>query len=198
MDLIEKIAENIQRLRKERNVTQEILASALEISVQAVSKWETGASLPDIMQLPRIAKFFGVTIDYLFYNEGKNQQVINDELPDDDTLRIVQFRGNKMLGHDTWDQDKSINLKIPDFLNGGDSKIVLNTEIWGKAVINGNIGGNAECGSELNCGNIGGNVECRTKLNCGDIGGNVECSGEMHCKEIKGDVTCEGNIIYDK
>ena len=45
MDLNENIKNNIQRLRKDRNITQEVLADALEISVQAVSKWETGGSL---------------------------------------------------------------------------------------------------------------------------------------------------------
>lgn len=106
MELNDNIRNNIQRLRKERNVTQDILAAALDISVQAVSKWETGTSLPDIMQLPRIARFFGVTIDYLFYKESDELFWVNNELPDDDILRVVQFRGNKVLGKDLWEKDK--------------------------------------------------------------------------------------------
>ncbi|WP_197660527.1 helix-turn-helix domain-containing protein [Mobilitalea sibirica] len=209
MDLNENIKNNIQRLRKERNVTQDVLAAALDISIQAVSKWETGSSLPDIMQIPRIAKFFGVTIDYLFYNEGKEEVVIYGELPDDDTLRIVQFRGKKMLGAETWEKDKNISLKIPEDIINGESKIELHTEIWGNANIEGNISGNVNCGGKINCGNIGGNAICQEKINCGNIGGNAECneginsgniggnatcSDKINCGDIEGSVKCEGNI----
>ena len=54
----------LQRLRKEHNVTQETLAAHLGVSPQAVSKWENG-SYPDGDLLPKIADFFGVSIDYL-------------------------------------------------------------------------------------------------------------------------------------
>jgi transcriptional regulator with XRE-family HTH domain len=53
-------------MRKEKGITQEQLADVLCISAGAVSKWETGASIPDIAMLPKIANFFGVSIDKLF------------------------------------------------------------------------------------------------------------------------------------
>ena len=56
----------IRRLRTEHSVTQEELAAHLGISFQAVSKWETGTTMPDITLLPRLAAFFGVRIDELF------------------------------------------------------------------------------------------------------------------------------------
>ncbi len=56
----------IKRLRIEHSVTQEELAEYLEISFQAVSKWETGTTLPDITLLPKLAAFFGIRIDELF------------------------------------------------------------------------------------------------------------------------------------
>lgn len=52
-------------LRAKRGVTQEKIADAFGISVQAVSKWECGLSCPDISLLPDIAEYFGVSIDYL-------------------------------------------------------------------------------------------------------------------------------------
>lgn len=64
------IGQNIKKLRDERAVTQEQLAEKLCISYQAVSKWETGGAVPDTMLLPRIAEFFGVTIDELFKNKA--------------------------------------------------------------------------------------------------------------------------------
>lgn len=61
------IAKNITELRKSKGITQEQLASALNISPQAISKWETNTSQPDTQTLPLIADYFGVSIDYLFY-----------------------------------------------------------------------------------------------------------------------------------
>lgn len=60
------IGKKIRNLRLEKEVKQEELAEYLGVSVQAVSKWETQASVPDIGLLPGIAVFFGVTIDELF------------------------------------------------------------------------------------------------------------------------------------
>ncbi len=60
------IGEKIRYLRKQKNVTQEELAAVLHISFQAVSKWENGMSQPDIVMIPIIANYFGVTIDELF------------------------------------------------------------------------------------------------------------------------------------
>lgn len=56
----------IKRLRTEQGVTQDALAEYLGISYQAVSKWETGTTLPDITLLPKLAVFFGIRIDELF------------------------------------------------------------------------------------------------------------------------------------
>lgn len=63
------IAKNITELRKQKGVTQEQLAIALNISPQAVSKWETNTSQPDTLTLPLIADYFGVSIDYLYYGD---------------------------------------------------------------------------------------------------------------------------------
>ena len=58
-------AEKLKSLRAEKKVSQERLAQYLNVSFQAVSKWETGNTYPDITLLPDIARFFGVTIDDL-------------------------------------------------------------------------------------------------------------------------------------
>lgn len=60
------IGNQIKILRSDKKIKQEELAEYLGISTQAVSKWETGASTPDISLLPGIATYFGVTIDELF------------------------------------------------------------------------------------------------------------------------------------
>ena len=56
----------IKALRKQKNISQEVLAQALGVSFQAVSKWETGAALPDVALIPAIAGFFEVSTDELF------------------------------------------------------------------------------------------------------------------------------------
>lgn len=58
-------AENIRRMRRKREMTQEQLAERLNVSPQAVSKWETGNAWPDLSLLPVIAALFGTSIDYL-------------------------------------------------------------------------------------------------------------------------------------
>ncbi|MBR4770804.1 MAG: helix-turn-helix transcriptional regulator [Clostridia bacterium] len=59
------IGQNIKRLRRNVDMTQEELAELLSISSQAVSRWETGSALPDISLIPAIVNLFGVTSDEL-------------------------------------------------------------------------------------------------------------------------------------
>ena len=60
------ISKNIIALRKKKGITQEQLATAVNVSPQAVSKWETGVSLPDVQTMPLIAEYIEVSIDYLY------------------------------------------------------------------------------------------------------------------------------------
>ena len=60
-----KLSERLYTLRKARGLTQEELAEALGVSRQAVSKWESGAAMPDTEKLISLSKYFGVTIDSL-------------------------------------------------------------------------------------------------------------------------------------
>ncbi len=75
-------AENIGRIiaakRKEKGLTQEGLANLLQITPQAVSKWENGVGLPDVTMIPRIAEALGVTVSRLF-GEAEKQGEIPEE-----------------------------------------------------------------------------------------------------------------------
>ena len=64
--MTENIGAKIAELRREHNMKQDEFAEQLGVTPQAVSKWENGASMPDIALLPKIAEIFGVTIDALF------------------------------------------------------------------------------------------------------------------------------------
>lgn len=107
-----KMGEKIRSLRKQKNLSQEILAQYLGVSFQAVSKWENGDCLPDVAMIPAIASFFEVSTDELFdFNrletERKVQQLCWDiaewrnDRPEDaerayrDLLK--QYPGNEVI-----------------------------------------------------------------------------------------------------
>jgi len=48
------LGETIKSLRKQKNISQEVLANYLGVSFQAVSKWENGSTLPDVQMIPAI------------------------------------------------------------------------------------------------------------------------------------------------
>ena len=70
------IGENIRKLRRERNLTQEQLGYELGVSFQAISRWENSTAYPDIEFLPVLAKYFGISIDELIgYDDGLKDRV---------------------------------------------------------------------------------------------------------------------------
>ncbi|MGN1345848.1 MAG: helix-turn-helix domain-containing protein [Eubacteriales bacterium] len=78
-----KLGDKIRSLRREKNISQEVLAAYLGVSFQAVSKWETGSAMPDISLIPSIAAFFSVTTDelfsfHLFQIEKKVEEIVNE------------------------------------------------------------------------------------------------------------------------
>lgn len=63
------MAEKLIALRKQRGWSQEDLAEQLDVSRQSVSKWESGASLPDLDRVLNLSRLFGVSTDYLLRDE---------------------------------------------------------------------------------------------------------------------------------
>lgn len=61
--------EKLKELRAKNNYSQETLAELLNVSRQAITKWENGNGMPDIENLKAIARLFGVTIDSLVHDE---------------------------------------------------------------------------------------------------------------------------------
>lgn len=62
----EYLGKNIRDLRKRKDLTQEQFAEQLGVSFQSVSRWENCVTYPDVEMIPAIARFFGVSTDYLF------------------------------------------------------------------------------------------------------------------------------------
>ena len=338
----ENFAIKLRELRKASGMTQEQLAAEFGVSVQAVSKWETAASYPDIELMPRIADLFGVSLDELlrdvkneknieageeihtdaeqqcdaacnpesveveyedenddenaeddeeddddenddddeedddgsciFVKKGRNgivsvstdaieefgrkiermakkkaekagcafeknakkhsrsstrnygnrfewSNIMIDEMPDDNTLRVVLMRGKQIVSSQEYDPAVCIPVELKYEKengtagmfgrNGGRTDCSINVEIWGNADINGSVngdvyaGGNVNCGEiggdvgtggSVECGNVSGDVDAGKDVNCGDILGHAKTSGSMNCGNVDGNVDCGGNI----
>ena len=70
------IGQRIAALRREKNLKQDDLAQMLEVSPQAVSKWENDQTCPDISLLPKLAKILGVSVDELLSGKQEQQPVV--------------------------------------------------------------------------------------------------------------------------
>lgn len=323
----ENFAIKLRELRKASGMTQEQLAAEFGVSVQAVSKWETAASYPDIELMPRIADLFGVSLDELlrdvkneknieageeiqtdaeqqcdaacnpesveveyedenddenaeddeeddddenddenddddeedddgsciFVKKGRNgivsvstdaieefgrkiermakkkaekagcafeknakkhsrsstrnygnrfewSNIMIDEMPDDNTLRVVLMRGKQIVSSQEYDPAVCIPVELKYEKengtagmfgrNGGRTDCSINVEIWGNADINGSVNGDVYAGGNVNCGEIGGDVGAGGNVNCGDIGGDISAGGSIECGSIGGNVSC--------
>lgn len=67
----EHFSRNLRRLRLAKGLTQEQLSNILGVSIQSVSRWECGNTLPDVMLLPDIARLYGVTVDDLYREDAR-------------------------------------------------------------------------------------------------------------------------------
>ena len=323
----ENFAIKLRELRKASGMTQEQLAAEFGVSVQAVSKWETAASYPDIELMPRIADLFGVSLDELlrdvkneknieageeihtdaeqqcdaacnpesveveyedenddenddeeddddendddddddedddgsciFVKKGRNgivsvstdaieefgrkiermakkkaekagcafeksakkhsrsstrnygnrfewSNIMIDEMPDDNTLRVVLMRGKQIVSSQEYDPAVCIPVELKYEKEngiagmfgrkGGRTDCSINVEIWGNADINGSVNGDVYAGGNVNCGEIGGDVGAGGNVNCADIGGDISAGGSIECGSIGGDVNAGVNV----
>ncbi|MBO3446042.1 helix-turn-helix transcriptional regulator [Clostridium sp. CCUG 7971] len=74
-----KIQEKIKKNRQKNNWSQDDLAKKLNISRQAISKWETGESIPDVDKLVLMSEIFDITLDELIKGEKPKQPLIVEE-----------------------------------------------------------------------------------------------------------------------
>ena len=323
----ENFAIKLRELRKASGMTQEQLAAEFGVSVQAVSKWETAASYPDIELMPRIADLFGVSLDELlrdvkneknidageeihtdaeqqcdaacnpesaeveyedenddendgddeeddddendgddeedddgsciFVKKGRNgivsvntdaieefgrkiermakkkaekagcafeksakkhsrsstrnygnrfewSNIMIDEMPDDNTLRVVLMRGKQIVSSQEYDPAVCIPVELKYEKEngtagmfgrkGGRTDCSINVEIWGNADINGSVNGDVYAGGNVNCGEIGGDVGAGGNVNCADIGGDVGTGGSVECGKVSGDVNAGKDV----
>ena len=70
-----KIGNFLKNLRKEKGITQEMLAEKLNVSGRTVSRWETGNNMPDISLLIELAEFYDISIPEIVNGERKNEKM---------------------------------------------------------------------------------------------------------------------------
>lgn len=81
------ISQRIQNLRKEKNISQEELAEAAGVSRQAVSKWESATSIPDLDNIIFLSDYFEVTTDYILKGIQEANSETHHNPKDDETRR---------------------------------------------------------------------------------------------------------------
>lgn len=85
----EKIGKFIAACRKEKGLTQAVLAEELGISNRAVSKWETGRCLPDASIMPQLCEMLGISVSELF----KGERIATEQLEKSSNELILELRG---------------------------------------------------------------------------------------------------------
>ncbi len=92
-----KIGENIRRYRREKSLSQEMLAERLGVSFQAVSKWERSETYPDVTLLPAIASFFHISVDELLGTEGIRESEEVDAIVAECAAHDVHYAAEKLI-----------------------------------------------------------------------------------------------------
>ena len=194
------VGENIARFRKEKGWTQAELGDKLGVSNQAVSKWELGTTMPDIMLLPVLADTFGVYIDELFSREIKSEihydHCAEFPWPDDDIIRGIVCKGRKIL------QKEQIKDRFVFEVKGDVKQVKSECSIE----VDGNVSGGCQAGNNvLVSGSLSGGCACGADVVVsGSLSGGSNCGGEVTVGgnfsggcNAGGEVTCGGNFSGD-
>ncbi len=205
----EILGNNIMRLRKEHDLTQEQLANGLGITYQAVSKWETGVSSPDISMLPLLADVFEVSIDELFGRVSQAGGYVRQERraeeqpaaegvllpwPDDENmLHAVLFAGHRLIDADE-KGERLYSRKQIEFRYEGPA---LN--IWSDFSVQcGAVQGDVNAGGDVDCDDVAGNLQAGGDVDCGNVEGSVSAGGDVDCGRVGGSVSAGGDVDCGK
>ena len=121
------IGKNLQKLRKQKNLTQEALAEQVGVARQTIAKWETEESVPDLETAGRLANALGVALDDLA------------NAPADELDSRPGMRGKHMFGLVTVGDKGQIVIPVRArrvfHINPGDQLMVLGDEDRGLALV---------------------------------------------------------------
>ena len=106
------LAEKIARLRKRNGWSQEELAEKINVSRQAVSKWESAQTVPDLEKILMLGALFGVTTDYLLKDEIESEEFSSGG-EDSAVRRLTLAEANESLA---WEEKSSLRIAAATFL----------------------------------------------------------------------------------
>jgi len=178
-------AAQFKEYRKKLDISQEEIAERLNVTSQAVSKWECEKSFPDMEMLIDIAQLFGISLDTLMLGEYGMSSITG--IPDDENLRVVLCRGRQVIDANEAEGALKIRLECKP------EKI----EVWGSANVFGDIVGDVTAGGGINCDKVDGNVTAGAGVNCDEVSGNISAGAGVNCDGIGGDVHAGTNIVCD-
>ena len=122
------IGKNLQKLRKQRSLTQEALAEQVGVARQTIAKWETGESVPDLEMAGNLASALGISLDDL------------TNAPENELDGRPGMRGKHMFGVVTVGDKGQIVIPVRARrvfdINPGDQLMVLGDENSGIALVN--------------------------------------------------------------
>lgn len=121
---MESFGKRLQRLRKERNITQEEIANHLSISFQAVSKWENDITTPDMETLLKLSKYLNVSLNELYGVEEEHKITTSTKKFEELVLKVRVDSKN----------DDKVNINLPlaiamPLLKSGNIKINGNSAL---------------------------------------------------------------------
>ena len=196
------LGNRIANYRKRMGITQDALAQQLEVTNQAVSKWESDQCCPDIQLLPRLADIFGITIDELFGRESATQNTVEIHdlpWPNDGDLRGVLYIGRQLVGHMTSSSGNQLEY------HGNVRNVSCDFSVVCENVLgNINAAGNVICGdvdghintrATVACGKVHGDVDAGGTVQCGDVGGNVNTASDVRCGDVGYHVKAGSDVV---
>lgn len=190
------IGMKIAECRKALGITQSALAEKLDVTNQAVSKWENDQCYPDVTLLPKLAAIFEISIDELFdcgtretvlpeIHDGKTEEepAADYGWEDDDAYRIVLFRGHQLI------EEQKINKTCTVHLEGEvrDVYCSVNLEC-------GDVGGGVAAEGNVECGNVSGHITAGGYVECGKVDGNVLAGAHVECEDVGGSVSAGAHV----
>lgn len=205
------LGKKIAYYRKNKNITQDELAKQLGISNQAVSKWETGQSCPDVELLPKIADIFEITLDELFEREfvtQEEQSNVQERLNEASVSACEVGEERSLAGARPevlqapvlytdrvglpWEDDETLHVALyvgHKLIRGEALK-----ERFGKISknITFNYSGpalNVESSFSVICGEVQGNVTAGSYIECENVGQWVTAGSYVECEDVGGQVT---------
>lgn len=217
------LGNKIASLRKQAGLTQEALAQRLEVTNQAVSKWESDQCCPDILLLPKIADIFGISMDELFGREAppapeKEPEPEPEQEPKQKNSFLEDILGMAMdtLGKATSQFKQNggtVEIHYDDASNpaaefhfddtGEDqfSEIDWPDDDTLRVVLfRGHklLQGHKACERIQFCYDGPAlNIHSHFNVTCEDVSGNVTAGGNVTCNEVAGSVQAGGSVTCD-